>query len=472
MGPCTTSWLTFRPQSELSLRNGRDRNCAHALTASCARRDGQLASVEIEDMSLQQISRLAAEAILPVLEAAGQHLEYLGILSLDPMASPCTRGLLHGLRALRQRRKRVELGELFVAPLVDPEQEVREVVEIMGPPRRFGIRMPMAWARCGEAVECIIGRLGVQARRAGAPLPQPGSALPAAPQQQQQQQRQAEEAGPRPAHSADEAGDLPQGSAELLQGSAPSTATCALRRSLQHMRDGASGRGYDIGACGASSSAALSCGSPGGGARAGAANGRLQLLLLSGPAAAALTQSPPELERWVYHGDGHELYAGGGLFSWESLRAVQSLPSLGAILVACDMAGARPVEAEAAASLLPLDGGGAPSDGVRVVRLPRGCLPDQLADQPLQLSLELQKQIMCGVLEALQVDWDAQAAGPGGLGGGISREAILWLQAMRRELMRGLPGALWCGTQRAAAAGSAAAGEGASPGSSAVTQSR
>ncbi|KXZ44897.1 hypothetical protein GPECTOR_61g850 [Gonium pectorale] len=407
-------------------------------------------------MTLQRVSILAGEAILPVLEAAGRQLEYLGIRSLDPMAPPGGGGLLRGLRALRQRSNRAELGELFIVPVFGMEPEAREAVEIMGPPRRFGIRTTMAWARCGEAVECISGRFGVRAREAGAPVPRPGP-VPA------QEQRQAEEAAPRPAHPVDEAGDRPEGLA-------PSTATSALRWSLQRMLDGASGRGgYDIGACGASSSAALGCGKPDGGARSNAASGRLQLLLLSGPPAASLAQAPPELERWVYHGEGHELISGGGLFSWESLRAVQPLPSLGAMLVACDLAG-PPSQAGEASSLRP-DDGGAPSAGVQAVQLPRGCLPEHLVDQPLQLSLELQKQIMCGVLEALQADWDAQAAGPGGLGGGFSPEALLWLQAVREGVKQGLPGALWSGAQPAAAVSSVALGEVASPGPAEVPPS-
>ncbi|KXZ55068.1 hypothetical protein GPECTOR_3g225 [Gonium pectorale] len=341
-------------------------------------------------MIAQRISGLAAEAILPVLKSAGQQLEYLGIRSLNPLFLPSTGGL-QGLRALRQRSKRAELRELFVMSSLDVEQVAREaveVVEIMGPPRRFGVRTPMAWAQCGEAVEYIIGRFGVGVRGAGAPLPQPGPALPAVPDQPQ---RQAQEADPRPAQPANAAGDRPEGLAS-------STATSALRWSLQRMLAGASGHsGYDIGACSASAGAALGDGNPGRGAHTNAANGRVQLLLLRGLPAASLVGSPSELERWVYHGEGHELVSGGGLFSWESLRAVQPLPSLGAMLVACDSAGPPP-QPEAAFSL-PLDDGGAPSPGVQVVSLPRGCLPGHLADQPLQLSLELQKLIMCGVLE-------------------------------------------------------------------------
>ncbi|KXZ55069.1 hypothetical protein GPECTOR_3g226 [Gonium pectorale] len=338
-------------------------------------------------MTAQRISGLAAEAILPVLKSAGQQLEYLGIRSLNPMALLGT-GSLQGLRALRQRSKTAELQELFIVPALDTEQEAREVVEIMGLPRRFGVRTPMAWAQCGEVVEYITGQFGVRAMEAGAPMPQPGPALPAAPDQPQ---RQVEEADPRPAQPADAAGDRPEGLAS-------SAATSALWRSLQRMLAGASGfSGYDIGACGASAGAALGDVNPGGGARTNAADGRVQLLLLRGPPAASLIGSPSELERWVYHGEGHDLVSGGGLFSWESLRAVQPLPSLGAMLVACDSAGPPPQPD--AVSSLPLDDGGAPSPGVQVVSLPRGCLPGHLADQPLQLSLELQKLIMCGVLE-------------------------------------------------------------------------
>ncbi|KXZ41275.1 hypothetical protein GPECTOR_586g649 [Gonium pectorale] len=234
-------------------------------------------------MSAERISGLAAEAILPVLEAAGQQLEYLGIRSLNPMAPPGT-GSLPGLRALRKRSKRAQLRELFAMPAFKTELDVRQVVEIMGQPRRFGLASPMAGAKCGEASEYVIGRFGVR------------------------------------------------------------------------------------------------------------------LLLLRGAPAAVLAQSPPELERWVYHGDGHELYSGGGLFSWESLRAVQPLPSLGAVLVACDLA-EQPAEAEAASWVPRGDGGAASSAGVQVVPLPRSCVREGLFDRPVLLSLEIQKQIMCGVLE-------------------------------------------------------------------------
>ncbi|KXZ49500.1 hypothetical protein GPECTOR_21g726 [Gonium pectorale] len=137
------------------------------------------------------------------------------------------------------------------------------------------------------------------------------------------------------------------------------------------------------------------------------------------------------------------------------------------MLVACDLAG-QSAEAEAAFSL-PLGDGGAPSAGVQVVPLPRGCALEELADQPVLLSLEICKQIMCGVLEALQADWDARAAGPGRQGGGFSLEALGWLEAVRKELVQALPRTLWCGVQRAAAAvSSAAVAELASPGPVAV----
>ncbi|KXZ41245.1 hypothetical protein GPECTOR_610g693 [Gonium pectorale] len=286
-------------------------------------------------MSAERISGLAAEAILPVLEAAGQQLEYLGIRSLNPMAPPGTGGL-PGLRALRQRSKRAELRELFAMHAFQTELDVRQVVEIMGQPQRFGLASPMAGAN--------------QILRA-----------PAAPEQQQQPPEQA--AGTLPVHPVTGAAAGPQG-----QGLTRATALRAVRWAVERMFAGASGRGgYDIGAW------------------------------VLAPA-AVLAQSPPELERWVYHGEGHELYSSGGLFSWESLRAVQPLPSLGAVLVACDLAG-RPAEAEAGVWLPRGDGGAASSAGVQVVPLPRGCVREELFDRPVLLSLEIQKQIMCGVLE-------------------------------------------------------------------------